>query len=68
MKIILWYENQPDISAEIAHFVDYYNSKCYHEALGNVTPDDVYYGKREEILKARKTLKLKTLENRKKEK
>ena len=51
--------------AEIAIFVDYYNSKRYHEALGNVNPDDVYFVEREAILKARKTLKLKNFENRK---
>ena len=43
------------------NFIDYYNSNCYHEALGNVTPDDAYLGRREVILK--KALKLKTLEN-----
>ena len=65
-KIALEVWEYPDaLRIEIANFVDYYNSKRYHEALGNVTPDDVYFGKREDIIKARKALKQKTLANRK---
>ncbi len=29
-----------------AKFVDYYNSRRYHEALGNVSADSVYFWKK----------------------
>ena len=50
---------------DIRDFVLYYNSMRYHEALGNVTPDDVYFGQKEEILKKRRELKQQTLTRRK---
>ena len=41
------YEAPSDLEEAISGFVDYYNNRRYHKALGNVTPDDVLYGRRE---------------------
>jgi len=49
----------------IADFVDYYNFRRYHKALGNVTPADVLYGRREQILKLRKEVQTLTINRRK---
>jgi putative transposase len=48
----------------IADFVDYYNYRRYHKALGNVTPADVLYGRREEILERRKEVQIQTINRR----
>jgi transposase InsO family protein len=62
--LIVW-EYPNDLRQEITKFVTYYNTGRYHEALGNVTPDDVYYGRREAILERRKAVKQETLLRRK---
>jgi hypothetical protein len=48
----------------MAEFIEFYNPRRYHEGIGNVTPADVYYGRREEILKRREEQKQQTLYER----
>jgi len=59
------YDTPSELVNEIASFVRYYNYYRYHEALKNVTPNDVYTGRQIEILNYRKEVKAKTLEKRK---
>jgi transposase InsO family protein len=48
----------------IAAFVDYYNHHRYHEALDNLIPADVYFGRAEEVKARRAQIKQKTLQER----
>ena len=65
-KVALFtYDSPQALTEAMASFVLYYNYQRYHEALGNVTPADVYYGQREAILARREEVKQETLTARK---
>jgi putative transposase len=48
----------------VAAFVEHYNHRRYHESLGNLTPDDVYFGRGGDILSERRRIKEQTLKQR----
>ena len=54
-----------ELENAIAEWVAHYNHERYHESLDNVTPADVYNGRRNDILDRRSMIKSRTLMQRK---
>jgi transposase InsO family protein len=70
MKNVVRLENDYspwELERAIARFVNYYNHERVHEAIGNMTPDDMYNGRQREIFTRREKIKRLTLQRRKKE-
>jgi len=61
---LLVYSSPEELRRAIAEFIEFYNHRRYHEGIGNVAPADVYYGRRETILKRREEQKRVTLDER----
>lgn len=64
-RILLEHYDLPgDLEAEIATFVDHYNTRRYHESLDNLVPADVYTGRGDAIRLERQRIKRQTLLHR----
>jgi len=61
---LLVFTSPEALRAAMGEFIEFYNYHRYQEGIGNVTPADVYFGRREEILKPRKEKKQETLDRR----
>jgi transposase InsO family protein len=58
------YEIVQDLEAAIGGFVEFYNHRRYHKALGDVTPAHVLEGRRGAILARRKEAQRETFQRR----
>ena len=56
-----------ELQRALARFVEDDNHRRYHESLQNVTPADVYHGRRPQILARREQIKQRTLRARRRE-
>lgn len=61
---LIAYSSPEELKRSIDEAIRIYN-QTPHESLGNVSPNDVYAGRKEEVLKKRQEKKRLTLENRK---
>jgi transposase InsO family protein len=50
-----------ELEQAIDDFVDYYNHRRYHESLDNLTTEDVYFERVEEVKSRRELIKEKTM-------
>jgi transposase InsO family protein len=56
-----------ELEAALRDFVAYYNNERYHESLDDVTPADVYFGRKYAVVSEREKIKQHTMRKRKRE-
>jgi putative transposase len=61
---LLMFTSPEALRAARAEFIEFYHYPRCHEGIGKVTPADVYFGRRIEILKRRNEQKQETLDRR----
>ena len=63
VKLDLYY-SPSELEQAVTSFVRYYNEQRYHEALDNVTPADMYFGRYTAVMTQRERIKQLTLQHR----
>ena len=58
------YYHPDELTEALNKFVENYNNCRYHEALNNLTPSDVYFGRADKILEQRAIIKQQTIAKR----
>ena len=53
-----------ELEQKIEHFFEYYNNHRYHKSLDNLTPTEVYFGRKRERLTIREMIKRETMKLR----
>ena len=61
------YDSPWEFERAIGSFVEHYNHRSYQESRQDVTPADVFHGRRREILTRREKVKKRTMARRKRE-
>jgi len=61
LLLLVYYHSPSELENQIGSFMDYYSNYRYHEALNNLIPADVYYGRDCEILAKREQIKKNTM-------
>ena len=54
-----------ELKQRIEEFIQYYNTRRYHESINNLTPEDVFLSRGTRILEKRNKIKMKTVAKRK---
>ena len=64
-QILLENDDLPgQLELAAGRLVQYYNHERYHQSLNNLTPADVYYGRGTTLLRVRRKIKPRTMDER----
>ena len=63
-RLLTIYTSPEELRQAVVEFQSWCNHQRYHEALGNLRPLDVYFGRAEQIRKRRTDLQKQTLHQR----